>query len=63
LQQQGLLLDHLIGAQQDRCRDVDLQRLGGLEIDRQFKPGRLFDRKIGWISPRKIRSAQVASRK
>ena len=39
----ALLLDQLIRAQQYRCRDVDLQRLGGLKIDRQFEFGRLFD--------------------
>ena len=41
--QSALLLDQLIRAQQYRCRDVDLQRLGGLKIDRQFELGRLFD--------------------
>ena len=30
----GALFDHLLGAQQDRCRNLNAQRLGGLEIHR-----------------------------
>ena len=29
-------LDHLVGAGKNRLRDVDTERLGGLEIDHQF---------------------------
>src|SRR4051794_32826789 len=28
--------DHLVGAQQERCRHLNAERLGGLEIDRQL---------------------------
>jgi hypothetical protein len=41
--------DHLLSAQQGRCRDLDLHRFGGFEIDCQFKLCRLFHRKIGGI--------------
>jgi len=38
------LLDHLVGAQQDRCRQLDADRLGGLEIDDQLEFCGLLDR-------------------
>src|SRR5262249_53732827 len=37
-------LDHLVGAQQDRGRDIEAKRLGGLEIDRQHD----LCRKLDW---------------
>ena len=41
--------DHLVGAQQERRRQLDADRFGGLEIDDQLKPGRLLDRQIGGL--------------
>ena len=40
------LLDHLIGAGEDRGRDRQAQRVGGLQIDGKSVMGRLFDRQI-----------------
>jgi hypothetical protein len=47
-QQKGLF-DHLIGAGEQRGRHRQAQRLGGLEIDREFDLRRLLDRQIGWL--------------
>src|SRR3984893_12375366 len=43
------LLDHLVGAGEDRWRDGQAERLGGLEIDHQLECGRLLDRQIGGL--------------
>ena len=37
-------LDHLVGALLEKPRQVEAERLGGLEIDYQFKLSGLFDR-------------------
>ena len=41
------LLDHLVGAREDRGRDRQAERSGGLEIDDQLVPGSLLDRQVG----------------
>src|SRR5262245_25433541 len=41
------LLDHVVGADEDRLRDGQPERLGGLEIDHQLEFGRLFNRHVG----------------
>src|SRR5215469_5795615 len=46
---QLLSFDDLVGAQQNRLRDRQAERLGGLEIDHQLEFGRLLDRKIGGL--------------
>jgi hypothetical protein len=42
----ALLLDHLVGAQQQRRRDREAERLGGFEIDDELELGRLLDGEI-----------------
>src|SRR5258706_1082270 len=41
--------DDLVGAGEDRWWDRQAERLRGLEIDDQLEPGRLLDRKVGWL--------------
>ena len=43
-------LDHLVRAQQQRLRDSQAERLGRLEVDREFEPRRLLDGKFAWVS-------------
>jgi hypothetical protein len=40
------LFDHLVGAQQDRCRQIDAERLGSLEIDDRLELDRPLERQI-----------------
>src|SRR6516162_10248720 len=42
-------LDHLISGGQQRFRDGEAERLGGLEVDDQFELGGLLHRQIGWF--------------
>jgi hypothetical protein len=39
--------DHLVGTADQRKRDDEAERLGGLEVDDQFHLGGLLDRQIG----------------
>jgi len=41
------LFDDLLGAGEDRWRDRQAERLGGIEIDHQLEGRRLLDRQIG----------------
>src|SRR5215510_3872665 len=43
-------LDHLVGARKQRWRQLEAERLAGLEIDRQLDPGRELDRQIARLS-------------
>src|SRR5438552_8086414 len=43
------LLDHLVGPPQDRLRDREPNRLGGLEVDHQLEFGGLLDGQIAWL--------------
>src|SRR5262245_16024238 len=48
-QQHSCSFDHLVGAQQDRGRQLDANRLGGLEVDQQLELRRLLDGQIGGL--------------
>jgi hypothetical protein len=45
------LLDHLVGAQQERLRDRESERLGGGQVDDQLELGRLLDWKVNGLRP------------
>src|SRR4030095_4908034 len=45
------LLDHLIRPRQQRGRDGEAEGLGGLEVDHEFKLGRLLHRQITGFGP------------
>src|ERR1017187_2511276 len=51
-QQTIALFDHLVGVVEERWRDGDAERLGGLEVDDQLKGGWCLHRKIGRRSAR-----------
>src|SRR5438067_411591 len=42
-------LDHLVGADEQRGRDGEAERLCRLEVDDELKFGRLLNRQIGWL--------------
>jgi hypothetical protein len=48
-QQTNSLLNHLVGAREQRLRNVEAERLGCLEIYCQFELGRMLDRQVGGL--------------
>ena len=63
MQQKAVLLDHLVGARDQRRWDRQSERLGGLEINDQLELGRLFDRvcKVVAIDQPTIRRLNTSS--
>src|SRR5215469_10700384 len=47
---QRFLFDHVVGASKQRRRNIEAKRTGSLQIDDEFKLGRLQNRKIGGLS-------------
>ena len=43
------LLDHLVGAREQRWGNFEAERLGGLEIDHELVFGGCLHRQIGWL--------------
>jgi hypothetical protein len=50
LQQRTLSLDYFVGAQQKRRGHIEIQRLGGPQVDDRLELGRPLDRNVGWLS-------------
>ena len=48
-QQGSPLFDHLVGAQQNRCRQLELKRLCGLEVEDGLENRDLLDRQLSWL--------------
>ena len=46
-----VLLDHLVCGGQQRFRDGEAERLGGLEVDDEFVFGRKLNGKVGQLRP------------
>src|SRR5262245_55173891 len=46
LQQICSLLDHLVGAREQRCRNIEAERFGSPDVDNQFELDRLLDGKV-----------------
>ena len=48
-----MLFDHLVGTGKQRSWNLDAKLLRGLEVDEQFKFGRLLNREVGGLGTSK----------
>ena len=62
-EQTAPLFDHLVGAQQERLRDRQAERLGGRKIDDKLESGRLLNRDIAGLRTAQILSTNSAVRR
>src|SRR2546425_4178307 len=44
-------LDHLVGTQQERLGDLEVERLGGGQVDDEIELARLLDRDVARLCP------------
>ena len=58
--QQNLLLNHLVGAREDRLRNGQPRRFGGREIDAEIELGRLLDRPASRLRAAQLTSASIS---
>ena len=59
VQQMESLLDHLVGADEDRRGNNEAKRLGGLEVDYELELGRLHYGKVGRLCTLRILPAYM----
>jgi hypothetical protein len=45
------LLDHLVGAAEQRRRNFQAEHLGSGQVDDEVELGRLLNRDVGWLRP------------
>src|ERR1700740_1601556 len=43
------LFDHLVGPREQRWRNLEAERPGGLEVNKHLELGGLLNRKLGWF--------------
>ena len=49
LPEQQILVNLFLSSRCQFLRDLYIKRLGSIQVDRQYKPGRLIDRELAWF--------------